>query len=136
MSLEKGRRARMRKSAESKRKYLDLGRRGELLAVKHLRRKGYRILRRNFHTRRGEIDIIARQGDQIVFVEVKTARGKSYGSPRSWVDSRKQARIIYAAVVYLALKEIQDTDCRFDVIAIELDRSRPRLTHVVNAFTA
>ena len=106
------------------------------MAVRHLRRKGYRILKRNFHTRRGEIDIVARQGDQIVFVEVKTARGKSYGAPREWVDPRKQARIIYAAVVYLALKRIQDADCRFDVIAIELNRDRPRLTHVINAFSA
>jgi len=126
----------MNSRSVSQRSHLDLGRRGEQLAVRHLVRKGYRILKRNFHTRRGEIDIIARHGDQIVFVEVKTARGKTYGSPRDWVDPRKQARIIYAAVVYLALNGIQDTDCRFDVIAIELDRTKPRLTHVINAFTA
>jgi putative endonuclease len=116
--------------------HLALGRRGEQLAVDHLLRKGYRVLKRNFHTRRGEIDIIARQGDQIVFVEVKTARGKAYGSPRDWVDVRKQARVIHAAVVYLALQRIQDTDCRFDVIAIEMYRSKPRLIHIINAFSA
>ena len=121
---------------KTKSSHLELGKRGEQLAVGHLRRKGYRILDRNFHTRRGEIDIVAMQGNQIVFVEVKTARGKTYGPPRGWVDYRKQARLIHAAVVYLAMKRIQDTDCRFDVIAIELDRSRPRLTHIINAFTA
>jgi putative endonuclease len=126
----------MKTRSTSRRSHLDLGREGEELAVRHLLRKGYRILKRNFHTRRGEIDIVARHGDQIVFVEVKTAGGKTYGSPRSWVNPRKQARIIYAAVVYLALKEIQETDCRFDVIAIELDRNKPRLTHIVNAFSA
>jgi putative endonuclease len=124
----------MKQKSASRRDHLDLGRRGEQWAVEYLRRKGYQILERNFHARRGEIDIIARQGDQIVFVEVKTARGKSFGSPRDWVDFRKQARLIHAAVVYLAMK--QDTDCRFDVIAIELDRIKPRLTHIINAFSA
>jgi putative endonuclease len=126
----------MKNRSANRESHLDLGRKGERLAVRHLRRKGYRILKRNFHTRRGEIDIVARQGDQIVFVEVKTARGTSYGVPRDWVDPRKQARIIYAAVVYLALQKIQDAECRFDVIAIELNRKRPRLTHVINAFSA
>jgi putative endonuclease len=126
----------MKHKPESKRSHLDLGRRGEQLAVEHLVQKGYHILTRNFHTRRGEIDIVARQDDQIIFVEVKTAQGRSYGSPRSWVDPRKQARVIYAAIVYMALKGIQDADCRFDVIAIELDQPKPRLTHIINAFTA
>jgi putative endonuclease len=124
------------RSTSSKRSHIDLGRRGEQLAVDYLLRKGYRILSRNFHTRRGEIDIVAQQSDQIVFVEVKTARGKAYGSPRDWVDSRKQSRLIYAAIVYLAMKQIQETDCRFDVITIELDLPKPRLTHIINAFTA
>jgi len=120
----------------AKRRHLDIGLKGEQLAVEHLVRKGYRILTRNFHTRRGEIDIIARRGDQIIFVEVKTAKGKAFGSPRCWVDLRKQARLIHAAVVYLAIKGVHDTDCRFDVIAIELDRPKPRLTHIINAFSA
>ncbi len=106
------------------------------MAVGHLLRKSYRILRKNFHTRRGEIDIIAQKDDQIVFVEVKTARGKAFGAPRGWVDGRKQYRIIRAAAAYLAMTGLPDADCRFDVIAIELDRPKPRLTHIINAFSA
>lgn len=126
----------MKHKPASKRAPLDLGRQGERLAVGHLRGKSYRILGKNFHTRRGEIDIIAQQNDQIVFVEVKTARGKTFGAPRCWVDGRKQYRIIRAAAVYLEMKGLHDADCRFDVIAIELDRPKPRLTHIINAFSA
>jgi putative endonuclease len=113
-----------------------IGGQGERVALAFLRSKGYVILERNYRTRRGEIDIVARQGRTVVFVEVKTARGYSYGPPRCWVGWRKRSRLIRTASAYLARKGLGDADCRFDVIAIELSLGSPRLTHIVNAFSA
>jgi putative endonuclease len=106
------------------------------LAESYLRRRGYFILERNFRTRRGEIDLVARKEKTVVFVEVKTAQGCSYGPPRSWIGWRKRARLIRTAQAYLSLKGVGDADCRFDVIAIDLSSTAPRLTHIINAFTA
>lgn len=114
--------------------FRQLGQRGEEMAVKYLRRQGYFILERNYRTREGEIDVIAKGGETLVFVEVKTATGLSFGPPQVWVDRRKRARLVHAAMAYLASVKDSEPRCRFDVIAIILEGGRTKLTHIVDAF--
>lgn len=114
----------------------DLGRRGEEVAVAYLRRKGYLILERNYRTRQGEIDVIARRRGTLVFVEVKTARSLSFGFPQYWVDRRKRAHLIRVATAYMLEKSAGEANCRFDVIAIIVDGKKSKLTHIVDAFPA
>lgn len=95
-----------------------LGRSGEDRAVRHLRKLGYRVLERNFRTSRGEIDIIALDGDTVVFVEVKTRTSGAFGAPELAVDRRKQDRMVKAALGYLKRTRLHQVACRFDVVAI------------------
>ena len=111
-----------------------LGSWGEDLAVKYLRRRFYRILETNYRCRAGEIDIIARRGSIIAFVEVKTRRGHRCGSASEAVTVRKQGQIIRAARWYLAANA-GDLQPRFDVIAIDVDGDSHHLEHIVDAFT-
>ncbi|MEE9613500.1 MAG: YraN family protein [Thermodesulfobacteriota bacterium] len=97
----------------------DLGKRGEDEAARVLKKNGYKVIERNFRCRRGEIDLIATDGETIVFVEVK-ARGRgSIGSPEEAVDSRKRDRIIKAAREYLMRSGQSDRQVRFDVVSVE-----------------
>jgi putative endonuclease len=107
----------------------------EDLAAGYLEEKGYRILDRNFHARRGELDLIALDGETVVFVEVRMRRQNDMVSPLESVTPEKQRRIVLAARTYLAKKQIVDRDCRFDVIAI-LHRPgcRPEIDHYESAF--
>ena len=111
-----------------------LGRWGEELAAKYLRRRFYRLLETNYRCRAGEIDIIARRGGIIAFIEVKTRRGRRCGSASEAVTVRKQGQIIRAARWYLAAAG-GDLQPRFDVIAIDVDGDGHRLEHIVDAFT-
>ena len=97
------------------------GRLGEDLAGRFLVARGYRILERRFRTRAGEIDIIARDGDTLVFVEVKTRHSLGCGTPAESVDRRKRARISRTALAYLARLGRADIPCRFDVVEVFLD---------------
>lgn len=120
--------------------HVKAGRSGEDRAADYLLQQGYTIIARNWRSKatRNEIDIIAEHGGDLVIVEVKTARTKSYGNPLEWVTSRKQQAIIRAARAYLAAYPLGERGCRFDVITIgpaEPDGSRP-LNHVENAFMA
>lgn len=110
------------------------GRTGEEIAAAYLARKGYQILSRNYRCRYGEIDIVARHGQTLVFVEVKAGRSGNFGTPESWVDGRKQQHLGNAAAVYLDEHGIADVDCRFDVVAILLERGGARVQHIENAF--
>ena len=112
----------------------ELGRRGEERAAEYLRRRGYLILERNYQTREGEIDIVAQQGDVLVFVEVKTARSLSFGHPQGWVSCRKRAHLVRAALAYMAEIGDLETNCRFDVIAIVMSAKKIKLTHIPDAF--
>ena len=105
-----------------------LGRRGERLAVKHLRKHGYRILHQNWKCPLGEIDIIARSDDRLCFVEVKTRSGDSFGEALEAVPPRKQAQIVRAALGFLMQHELPVQDCRFDVVAVQLDSSGKHVT--------
>ena len=116
------------------------GRKGEEIACRYLRRRLYSIIETNFRTRYGEIDIIARRGNTIVFIEVKARRDKSYGEPFESVTPRKQSRIRRMAESWLMAHQHEspynDCDFRFDVISILLDGSgKPgEFRHIEDAF--
>ncbi|MBI4834632.1 MAG: YraN family protein [Planctomycetes bacterium] len=98
-----------------------LGATGEELALKHLKKNGYRIIERNFRTKLGEIDIIGYNEKTICFVEVKTRSSDEFGIPEESVIKHKQKQIINTARYYLMRKKISpETPCRFDVVAITL----------------
>jgi len=97
-----------------------LGRQGEEIACRYLTRQGYRILVRNYRTRLGEVDIIAEQGGTLVFVEVKTRRGRTCGHPFEAVTPAKCRQISRVALLYLAETGREKQAARFDVVAVSL----------------
>lgn len=108
-----------------------IGREKEQLAQEYLKAQGYQIVEKNFYTRFGEIDIIARDGAYLVFLEVKYRRSAAGGYPAEAVDRRKQQRIYRAAQYYLYKRGLPaDIPCRFDVAAIQGDE----ITLIKNAF--
>ena len=111
------------------------GPKGEQLAEKFLKQKGYSIRVRGFRALGGEIDIIAVKNNILIFVEVKTATTSHFGQPEAWVTPAKQAQIIKVAQAYLHQRSDHAAP-RFDVIAIDLTQSRPVIRHYENAFTA
>jgi len=110
------------------------GQKGEDEAVRFLSAKGYEILERNFYTRDGEIDIIAKDGETLVFVEVKAGRQLAFGDPETWVDLKKQQKIGLTAEVYLQSHNIENMDCRFDVVAVIFYSTGQHIKHIENAF--
>jgi putative endonuclease len=112
-----------------------MGRTGEDIACEHLRKKGYEIVERGFRLFRGEIDVVARDGDTLVFVEVKTRADESHGRPEESVTPSKQRQIRRLAQGYLVRNGCGDVACRFDVVAI-LFRAPDdyRLEHFKDAF--
>jgi putative endonuclease len=113
-----------------------LGISGENLACAELQRRGYAILERRYRTRFGEIDIIARDGATIVFVEVKARLTDDFGGAAAAVTRWKQRRIAQMAVDYLARRSLHECPCRFDVVAIDIETAGPRVTVYPNAFDA
>ncbi|MCK7484048.1 MAG: YraN family protein [Candidatus Moduliflexus flocculans] len=108
---------------------------GEELACDHLRKKGYIIVERGFRMVRGEIDVVARDGDTLVFVEVKTRADESYGRPEESVTPAKQRQIRRIAQGYLVARSLGEVPCRFDVVAILYRGPEDyRLEHFVDAF--
>lgn len=107
---------------------------GENLAAQFLEKIGYEILARNFRFERGEIDIIARHEQSLVFVEVKTAKSLKMGSPETWVTPAKQKQIGKVAQKFLFDLNDDSFECRFDVIAITLQQNSPQINHIKNAF--
>ncbi len=94
------------------------GRRGEEAAERYLQQQGYEIVERNFHSQQGEIDLIARDGRFLVFVEVKNYSFRCFGTPAGAVRQAKRQSLIHAAETYIYKKKIKDTWCRFDVVTI------------------
>ena len=105
------------------------------MAQKFLKKKGLKIIDENYRTRWGELDIIARDGQTLVFVEVKTRTQKIFGSPLQAVTPDKQRRLIRMAKTYLVEKNLNDTPARFDVIGISLLNGHPpEIDWIPNAF--
>ncbi|MCK4647911.1 YraN family protein [bacterium] len=112
-----------------------LGQSGEEVAFEFLRKKGYRILEKNYKTLLGEIDIIARDKEQLVFVEVKSLSDTSYILPQEMVNKRKQEQIIRVALSYLKAKGLEDADCRFDCVAVVFSLGKePEIELIKDAF--
>jgi putative transposase len=111
-----------------------LGDAGEDLAAAALKKQGYKILERNYVTPLGEIDLIARQGPVVVFVEVKTRKNASFGSPQDAVHPGKQARLRRLAEYYLKQKRLGEVPVRFDVVGITMAEGGPRVEIIPDAF--
>jgi putative endonuclease len=116
--------------------HLRRGASGERLACRFLRRNGYKVLYRNFKGRSGgEIDIVCRDRDTLVFVEVKTRTREDFGRPIEAVDQQKQKRISRGALAWLRMLDNPEILFRFDVVEVTLpENGKPRLELVRNAF--
>lgn len=110
-----------------------LGRRGEELARNFLEEIGYHILEKNYRTRIGEIDLISRDGNTLVFVEVKTRSSKQYGHPFEALTRKKCAQIARVALHYLNQHGLHDQPARFDVVGVMMGE-KPKIEIVKNAF--
>ncbi len=111
----------------------DFGTLGEDIAVDYLRHKGYILVDRNWRSGHKEIDIVARQGDTIVFVEVKARANLQYGNPEEAVTRRKMHLLVLAADAYLRLNML-DNEVRFDIITITGSVDKPYIRHYEHAF--
>jgi putative endonuclease len=110
------------------------GRESESIAVRHLKKNGYKILEQNYRNRLGEIDIIAKDKDTLVFVEVKARRSAGYGSPKWAVTPKKQRKISMVALYYLKAARQPKAKARFDVVAICSSCDNPEIEIIKNAF--
>ena len=113
--------------------HIDFGKQGEEIAVKYLMDKGYEILERNWRNRHKEIDIIAKDGNELVVVEVKTRKNNDYGDPDFAVNKQKQRLLISAANSYIYRNNL-DLDTRFDIISIIIKDGNPVIDHIEDAF--
>lgn len=112
-----------------------LGRRGEELAASYLEKKGYLILQRNYRGGGGEMDIVAQEGDCLVFVEVRTRSSREYGTPEESITPAKAQRLIEVAQGYLQEQGDAAREWRIDLVAIHWSGDSYRLNHIVNAVT-
>jgi putative endonuclease len=111
-----------------------LGIDGEDIACAALVARGYAVIERNYRTRHGEIDIIARHQEYLVFVEVKARRGGDFGDPSEAVTLRKQQRLVWMATDYLARRGLGEPACRFDVVGVDVETDPPAVTIIDDAF--
>jgi putative endonuclease len=107
---------------------------GESLACDELERRGYAIATRRYRTKHGEIDIVARDRDYLVFVEVKARQDGSFGDPEEAVTLRKQQQMVWMATDYLARQNLGDVPCRFDVVSVNTHTTPPTITVIEDAF--
>jgi putative endonuclease len=114
--------------------HITIGAQGEEIAARYLLSKKYEILHRNYRCRHGEIDIIARRKNVLIFVEVKTRRSCAFGSPLEAVSLKKQRSISSVAQAYLQHNRLSGNAARFDVIAVQLGSGSPEIEHIENAF--
>ncbi|EOC99321.1 Endonuclease [Caldisalinibacter kiritimatiensis] len=108
---------------------------GERQAIKYLKNNGYILLAKNFNTYFGEIDIIAKQNDVIVFIEVKARKNANYGYPYEAVNNKKQQKIIKTAYAYIKKMNLKNYQYRFDIIEVYLcGSSQYKINHILDAF--
>ena len=118
-----------------KRDAYELGRSGEEVALEYLCKNRYKIIERGFRFLRGEIDLIARDGPTLVFIEVKTRHVSSFGYPEESVNFAKRSQIRRIARGYLLKNTLEDVECRFDVLTLTIEYSGHwSINHIKNAF--
>ncbi len=112
-----------------------LGQWGENVAAHHLEAGGLVLIERNWRRRGGEIDLVARDGETFVFVEVKTRRGREFGAPEEALTARKAQKLLELGQLYMAEHELDDVNWRIDLVAVELDDTGLllRCDHIPNA---
>ncbi len=108
------------------------GKAGEDIAAKFLEEQGLRVVARNWRWHLGEIDIVAKEGPVLVFCEVKARMSLAYGPPEYAITPRKLARLRRAAGAYLALRRLEDQECRFDAVTILFVNGIPQVSHFRN----
>ncbi len=113
----------------------ELGKEGEQKALQMLQVKGYTILETNWRQQKDEVDIIAKDHDELVIVEVKTRSTDYFGNPEEAVTPRKARNLIRAAEAYIEINDL-DTDVRFDIVSIILTKEKMVINHIVDAFYA
>ncbi len=114
--------------------HIKTGLRGENIALDYLRNEGYIIIERNYRCYLGEIDIIAKDGNILVFVEVKSRRSCKFGMPQEAVGTKKQKKISMIAMFYLHEKNLSDVNARFDIVAVYIDSGAPFVELIRDAF--
>ena len=125
----------MKLSPNPKPFFSSLGERGERAACEFLRAKGYDILDKNYQCKIGEIDIIARRKERLVFIEVKTRTSGQFGSPQEAVGLKKQEKIFKLAQWYLKEKKLKEIPIAFDVVAVLWKEDRaPEIRLIMDAF--
>jgi putative endonuclease len=107
---------------------------GELLAVKFLEQAGFKILQRNYRYDRGEIDIVAEDNSELVFVEVKSRHTQTFGTPEDAITLKKESYLKRTAEGYLFQHNLEDKACRFDVIAVDWNGGQPEIRHIKKVF--
>jgi putative endonuclease len=112
----------------------ELGKKGEEIALRFLKKRGYRIIEKNYVCKMGEMDIIAKEKDTLVFVEVKTRTSTIFGPPQLAVNPTKQMQLSKVALSYLKAKQLEDVKARFDVVAILLGPKGEEIELIRDAF--
>src|SRR4030067_726854 len=112
----------------------ELCKKGEELALRFLKKKGYRLIEKNYLCKMGEMDIIAKEKDTLVFIEVKTRTSTEFGPPQLAVNPRKQRQLSKVALNYLNEKRLKDVKARFDVVAILLRQKGEEIELIRDAF--
>jgi len=113
----------------------ELGKRGEDIAIKFLKEKGYKIIERNYRCPMGEVDVVAEDKETLVFVEVKTRTSTNFGLPEEAISYRKKQHLSRIASFYLIYHKIKEANCRFDVVSILMESDKIKDIHLIkNAF--
>lgn len=111
-----------------------LGRQGEQFVVQYIEQLGWKVISKNYHSRFGEIDIIAMDGREIVFIEVKARSNREYGEPQESVDRRKLNKMIKTAQLYLLSKQQENESYRFDLFTLKKSQNGLQIEHFKNIF--
>ena len=115
-------------------KQQNFGKKSESIATSYLKKHGYKILEQNYRTKLGEIDIIAKDKDALVFVEVKSRNSNRFGNPKWAVTPKKQRKISMVALLYIKTTKQRNVKARFDVVAISSAKDKPSIEIIKNAF--
>lgn len=112
----------------------ELGQKGEEFALRFLKKRGYQIIQKNYVCKMGEMDIIAKEKDTLVFIEVKTRTSTTFGPPQLAVNPKKQSQMSKVALNFLKEKKLEDVKARFDVVAILLGPRGEEIELIKDAF--